>query len=359
MNIDAPFIQFAMLRHHCSNALCFLISGNKTVPVHQPHDKLIKQVLKEKSLRKEFFEYALPENIKTHIDLNQLALCNTTFIDEAMRGTSCDLLFSTQYSGQPGYLYLLCEAQSTVDAMMAFRLWRYLLSICDEHLKTHGGKGPLPLVYPVVLYSGIDKPWNAPLNLIELFDPTHQNLMRPLLHDAFPLVDINCLNADKLSRYQRFELLVTTLKCRKNLNQEEFISKLANAYLFFMNSEEMKNFDAIMTYIFECCNVTSPESFEQRFIDALPQAAKGSMDTIAQYFVDKGMQQGVERGIERGLERGIEKGKIEGIQEGIEKGIEKGKLETALNLVSLGQPISIASKATGLPEKTIRANLAH
>ena len=202
------------------------------MPVHQPHDKLIKQVLKEKSLRKEFFEYALPENIKTHIDLNQLALCNTTFIDEAMRGTSCDLLFSTQYSGQPGYLYLLCEAQSTVDAMMAFRLWRYLLSICDEHLKMHGGKGPLPLVYPVVmhggkgplplvypvvLYSGIDKPWNAPLNLIELFDPTHQNLMRTLLHDAFPLVDINCLNADKLSHYQRFELLVTTLKCRKNL----------------------------------------------------------------------------------------------------------------------------------------------
>ena len=90
-----------------------------------------------------------------------------------------------------------------------------------------------------------------------------------------------------------------------------------------MNSEEMKNFDAIMTYIFECCNVTSPESFEQRFIDALPQAAKGSMGNIAQYFVDKGMQQGVEKGIERGIE-GLEKGKIEGIQEGIEKGIEKG-----------------------------------
>ena len=42
----------------------------------------------------------------------------------------------------------------------------------------------------------------------------------------------------------------------------------------------------------------------------------------------------------------MEKGKAEGIQEGI----ERGKLETALNLINLGQPISIASKATGLPE---------
>ena len=60
---------------------------------------------------------------------------------------------------------------------------------------------------------------------------------------------------------------------------------------------------------------------------------------------------GKAEGIQEGMEKGIEKGKVEGIQE--------GKLETALNLIRLDQPISIASKATGLSEKTIRANLPH
>ena len=59
-----------------------------------------------------------------------------------------------------------------------------------------------------------------------------------------------------------------------------------------------------------------------------------------------------EEGLEEGLAKGRVKGRAEGLEEGLSKGREEGReernLEVAINLLQLGTPCEIVSKATGL-----------
>ena len=77
--------------------------------IHQPHDSLFKTALKNKAASIEFFDALLPQHIKQQIDLTTLELSDSSFVDEELKQTSCDLLFSTKFSGAFGYIYLLCE----------------------------------------------------------------------------------------------------------------------------------------------------------------------------------------------------------------------------------------------------------
>ncbi|MCD9023801.1 Rpn family recombination-promoting nuclease/putative transposase [Cohnella silvisoli] len=62
-----------------------------------------------------------------------------------------------------------------------------------------------------------------------------------------------------------------------------------------------------------------------------------------------GMKKGIEEGERIGLEKGMEKG----LQKGIQEGLREGKLETAMNLLSLGIDIEVIEKATGLSKSEI------
>ena len=59
-----------------------------------------------------------------------------------------------------------------------------------------------------------------------------------------------------------------------------------------------------------------------------------------------------EEGLEEGLAKGRVKGRAEGLEEGLSKGREEGredaKQQIAINLLQLGTPCEIVSKATGL-----------
>ena len=59
-----------------------------------------------------------------------------------------------------------------------------------------------------------------------------------------------------------------------------------------------------------------------------------------------------EEGLEEGLAKERVKGRAEGLEEGLAKGLAKGReernTEVAINLLRLGTPCEVVSKATGL-----------
>ena len=101
--------------------------------IHHVHDHFLKSALKNSTVSREFFSKLLPDEIKRIVNLEHLRLSETSFVDEELRSSSCDLLFETKFQQQPGYLYLLVEGQSTVDHYMPLRLWRYMLDIMYQH----------------------------------------------------------------------------------------------------------------------------------------------------------------------------------------------------------------------------------
>ena len=76
-----------------------------------------------------------------------------SFIDDKLKLQIADMLYSVNFGKQKGYLYVIIEQQSTVDKLMAFRLLKYIVAVMENHIKRTGDK-QLPVVYPLVFYSG-------------------------------------------------------------------------------------------------------------------------------------------------------------------------------------------------------------
>ena len=180
--------------------------------IHQPHDKFLKLSLGEIRVAQEFFTEHLPTSLLQVMDLTTLKLQKDSFIDENFKGNEADVIYSIQVAQTTAYLFLLCEHQSTVDHWIAFRLWVYRTRLMELHLKQHPGQ-PLPLVYPLVIYTG-QAPWNAPLNIFELFG-NQQALAEEWFFKPFQLLDIHQLDDEDIRRRQWCGLVEFSLKYKQ------------------------------------------------------------------------------------------------------------------------------------------------
>ena len=120
--------------------------------INNPHDKVFKKVLSQPKLAQRFFKQHLPQDMQDIVELEHLCLQKGSFVDEKLKEHLTDLLYSVPLKdGNPGYVYLLLESQSTTDELMAFRLLRYTLDVMEQHM-AQNKSNRLPLVLPLVYY---------------------------------------------------------------------------------------------------------------------------------------------------------------------------------------------------------------
>ena len=103
------------------------------------------------------------------IDKTTLQIENESFIETDLSEKITDVLFSAKINDQKSYIYTLLEHQSTPDHMMAYRLFKYMLCICNRHMKQYPEDKKLPLVYPMIIYNGRKK-YNVVRNIWDLFE---------------------------------------------------------------------------------------------------------------------------------------------------------------------------------------------
>ena len=92
-----------------------------------PHDAIFRQMLAQKEVARDFLQLYLPAQFLSICDLNTLQLASGSFIEEDLRSSYSDILYSLQTQHGAGYIYALIEHQSSPDKLMAFRLMRYML----------------------------------------------------------------------------------------------------------------------------------------------------------------------------------------------------------------------------------------
>ena len=92
-----------------------------------PHDAIFRQMLTQKEVARDFLQLYLPAPFLSICDLNTLQLASGSFIEEDLRSSDSDILYSLQTQHGAGYIYALIEHQSSPDKLMAFRLMRYML----------------------------------------------------------------------------------------------------------------------------------------------------------------------------------------------------------------------------------------
>ena len=151
---------------------------------NSPHDAVFKHLLSHRATARDFLDIHLPAPLRALCNLNTLRLESGSFIDDELRASHSDILYSLQTQAGEGYIYLLIEHQSSADRHMAFRLMRYAIAAMQRHLDK--GHTQLPLVIPLLFYHGRVSPWPYPMCWLAGFaDP---DIARRIYGEDFPLL---------------------------------------------------------------------------------------------------------------------------------------------------------------------------
>ena len=168
-----------------------------------PHDAVFRQMLMHQAVAKDFLQLYLPAPFLAICELDSLQLVSGSFVEEDLRASYSDILYSLRTRHGPGYVYALIEHQSTPDKLMAFRLLRYALAAMQRHLDA--GHDTLPLVVPILFYHGKVSPWPWPRNWQQLF--AEPALAKALYSGDFPLVDLTVMPDNQIVRHRRMAML--------------------------------------------------------------------------------------------------------------------------------------------------------
>ena len=168
-----------------------------------PHDALFKLFLRQPDTACDFLAFHLPAPIHALCDMKTLKLESSSFIDDDLRESYSDVLWSVKTEQGPGYIYCLIEHQSTSNKLIAFRMMRYAIAAMQNHLDA--GYKTLPMVVPLLFYHGIESPYPYSLCWLDCFaDP---KLARQLYASAFPLIDVTVMPDDEIMQHRRMALL--------------------------------------------------------------------------------------------------------------------------------------------------------
>ena len=306
---------------------------NSNLPT--PHDRLFKAALQHPEVVREFLSSHLPDNVLKNINFKSITVCSNTFIDDELKLSASDVLLECLISDQKGYIYVLCEHQSTQDELMPFRLLKYLTRIWDYHQnKTKKGKLPFPVIFPLVFYTGKGS-YNKPRSIWELCG-SQSELMRAILQQPFHLVDVNLIPDHELitRKWSGTMEFLMRHRFRQHITQE--LGKIAQSLNRLVLEDQEQFVLQLLHYIMavdeEHRSITELTTIIH---DQLSPEVEGTIMNLA--------------------ERIKEEGRLEGKLEGQLEGELKGRLDTAQEMLNAGSDFAFIAKVTHLPLDKIKA----
>ncbi len=258
-----------------------------------PHDAVFRQMLMHQAVAKDFLQLYLPAPFLAICELDSLQLVSGSFVEEDLRASYSDILYSLRTRHGPGYVYALIEHQSTPDKLMAFRLLRYALAAMQRHLDA--GHDTLPLVVPILFYHGKVSPWPWPRNWQQLF--AEPALAKALYSGDFPLVDLTVMPDNQIVRHRRMAMLELLQKHIRHRDLAELqvplIALMTQGYL----TEAQLN--TLLRYMLQAGTTEHPGALIRALAAQSPRH-KELMMTIAEWLEEKGRKQGQQEGEQEG-----------------------------------------------------------
>lgn len=188
-----------------------------------PHDATFRQFLTQPEIARDFMELHLPAELRAICDLTTLKLESGSFVEDDLRQYFSDVLYSLKTAGGDGYVHVLIEHQSSPDRHMAFRLIRYAVAAMQRHLEA--GHKKLPLVIPVLFYTGKRSPYPYSTRWLDEFDDPV--LAGNLYSNAFPLVDVTVIPDDDIAGHRSMAALTLLQKHIHQRDLAELVDRLA------------------------------------------------------------------------------------------------------------------------------------
>ena len=266
-----------------------------------PHDALFKLFLRQPETARDFLAFHLPAPIHALCDMKTLKLESSSFIDDDLRESYSDVLWSVKTEQGPGYIYCLIEHQSTSNKLIAFRMMRYAIAAMQNHLDA--GYKELPLVIPMLFYHGCRSPY--PYSLCWLDEFAEPAIARKIYSSAFPLVDITVVPDDEIMQHRKMALLELI---QKHIRQRDLLGLVDQIVsLLVTGNTNDRQLKALFNYVLQTGDARRFRAFIGEIAERAPQE-KEKLMTIADRLREEGAMQGKHEEALRIAQEMMEKG---------------------------------------------------
>ena len=264
---------------------------------------------------------------------DDLQLVPPSFISDHFKRREADIIYrvrvATDQPRQDVYIYVITEFQSTVDKSIPVRLQLYISMLHDLMLR-NGHKGNLPVVFPIVLYTGT-KPWTIPDNTSKLIG--HGVLLEHISPLKYYCLEERNISEERAKQLKGVYAAITIANKQEN---EEFLREKIDVFLDLIQDDDREALRAFVSYLGNMFG----QVLTDEDIDQLNNPLK----------VKEGIMHLAER-IEQNNLRRIEQVR----QESIEEGMQRKAQETARNMLAKGSSEEFVRDVTGLSEEEIRS----
>ena len=329
--------------------------------IAHPHDRFFRHGIAYRQVYQPFLQQFLPKEVRERLDFESIQHSKTTYVDNKLRASHTDCLFSATIDKQDSYIYILVEHQSSPDKNMTLRLWKYMLNIWDDHTKAHK-TDRLPVIVPLLLYNGRQR-YNQSLLLKDMIDGP-KPWTEALFNQPITLIALNQTEDDA---WQDLPSLDTFLGTMKHIWDATFpIDRLVTAILETFKDQDPVDFlIAFCTYTLEVRQDLRGESLIEYMYQRRPDL-EGTMETSldrfikerSKKFIEQALAEGEDKGLAKGRAEGLTKGRAEGLTkgrvEGLTKGIEETQIKTAKELLRIDMVPQMIAQCTGLSIERVR-----
>ncbi len=239
-----------------------------------------------------------PELVRL-IDFTTLKKEPGSFIDEAMAEHHTDLLFSVRVAGRDVKIYVVFEHQSTVDARMPLRLLDYMMCIW----KAAPPGRPLPVVLPVVLHHS-DTGWLSATAFESLFGPeVPLALLEFTPRFRFMLDDLSAEDDDVLMHRAVSSTTLLVLAALKHARSAASLARFAHDWTRLVREilREPDGVRALKLVFRYLASVRGPQEIPLLEQIAAPATDEAKMQTIAEFYEQRGEQRGEQKALLRVL----------------------------------------------------------
>lgn len=299
-----------------------------------PHDKIYKMILSKKSEVLNLINQVLEiENPEYKITEKDIEIYTNSFVTRYMENRISDIIYKIKNKK----IFFLIEHQSTIDYSMPFRIAEYCIlimksAIDEKHIKNKNYK--LPLVYPIVLYTGKEK-WNHKKYLEE----NQEKLMgyKSKSFTNYNLIDINSFTKKELLKTNGILYKIMLLeKVQTEKELIEITKEITNANL---EKYEINIFKSVLYSILS------------KNIDK-----KAILKSIEMLKINEGSENKmiIEEVIQKSREEEYKKGFNSGISKGLSQGISQERKKIIKQMIKINIKDKIILKITNISEKELK-----
>ena len=328
--------------------------------MHSPHDKFVKESLKNLAVARDFVRAFVPEQIYSAIDINTLALADKEFTTKSHKKIEADILYKCNMQNEPGVVYILVEHQSTADKSMPFRMLRYCVNLIAEHLAHLGARRnhPLPIVVPICIYNGANVyPYSN--NIYDCFASPHLAKLSNIF--SFKMIDLAAMSNEHILAGNKESLLSYFLKNSRRSDLLSFLEQQSETEKLRVLFEKSKGEVDLMLLMQYLCSVTDYSDGQATRILSIMGKLSGKESVMR--FEDALKRESYNSGLAEGVTKGLSQGISQGISQGVSKGELQAKSAVAIKMYKRGMSLADIASLTELSltevKKLVAACEAH